>query len=426
MRPAAAFTALASLAALSACVAPSAGPRFSEETVAHVPEYSIHFDREQPNSTRVVLHMPREAGPHTLFARATSLQLEPQVYDVRCDGDLVEKVGAEWVLPARCLTASWRVAFDRPEAGSVRPSSQRSVIMPAGWALLSGPTSILRLNGFDGQSAMMTIMSDKGPVADTLPPLDKAPGFFILGNAPSMEQGRPGLRLTYVADDPEAVRALVDPGLHLRAIDYMRDAIGRAQSADLPSLTVVWFGATRQRAEVSGAAGFDTLLANYVLSDGSPSPMEEAVPFVLVLHEQFHQLAIAATPHWISESLANYYALKAAGRILPDDPGVRAARDMFIDCDAPAPVGLLELQRRIDEDGDFSGYMQFYSIGATFWARLDEALAAATDGARDLDDVLPIILAADYSQGAGLPPDVLEALSPIPAGDLASIFEIYL
>ncbi len=415
-----AFAVLAALG-LGACSQSeeAPGPPHAER-----PAYTVSFDPARPQDARVELRLPASDRPLRLFSRAPDMQLEPQVEDVRCDGTLIERAEAEWTLPPGCETASWRVAFEAAERGAVRPSRQRSVSVGNAWAVLSGPTSLLRVSGFENETLPVALDGVARP--DTLPPLNAAPGFFVLGDPPSIEYGDRSPHLTYIADDLQAVEALADPALHYQAIDYLRDAIGPAQISDVEDLTVVWFGAEREHAEMSGAAGFDTLIANYILAGDSPTPFEAAAPFILVLHEQFHQLAVGATPHWVSESLANYYALKAAGRILPGDEGVLAARAMFINPEAPVETGLLEIQRRINEDGDYSGYMQFYSTGAAFWASLDEALADATDGAQTLDDILPVILASDYSGGAGLPDAVMDALSAIPPEPRAAIFDRYL
>ena len=412
--------ALPFMIALSACVQEVDTPGMSR------PAYSIIFDQAQPQWARAELSLPCSDGAHTLFSRAPAMHLESQIEDVRCDDVTIEPVGLNWVLPADCKTANWRISLETAEPGAVRPSRQRSLVLDDGWAVISGPTSLLRVAGFDAQTLAITLTTAEGTKASTVAPLHAAPSFYVLGDPPSVEHESQSASLTYIADDLEAIEALVDPALHHQAIKYMREAIGSAQSSQVEDLTVIWFGAERSRAEVSGAAGFDTLIANYVLASDSPTPLEAAAPFVLVLHEHFHQLAIGATPHWVSESLANYYAIKAARRILPDDPGVEAARAMFINPDALVPTGMLELQRRIDEDGDRSGYMQFYSAGATFWAQIDDALTQATDSVQTLDDVLPVILAADYSPNDGLPDTVIEALAAIPEERRAALFDQYL
>jgi len=397
-----------------------------EEPPPDAPVYSVSFESASPQDARVELGLPPSDEPLLLFSRAPAMQLEPQVEDVRCDGTLVEGTETGWRLPPGCDTASWRIGFETAKKGAVRPSRQRSLIVDGAWALVSGPTSLLRVSGFEDRTFPVMLGESEDAKMDRLPPLGSAPGFFILGGPPSIEYAERSPVLTYIADDLGAVAALVDPALHSQAIDYMRDALGGAANRTVDALTVAWFGAKREHAELSGAAGFDTLIANYIVASESPTPFEAAAPFVLVLHEQFHQLAVGTTPLWVSESLANYYALKAARRILPDDAGIEQVRAMFIDFDSPVETGLLELQRQIDENGDFSGYSRFYSTGATFWARLDEALTEATDGAQTLDDLLSVVLTSDYTHEVGLPGLVTDALSAIPPETRAEIFDQYL
>lgn len=74
---------------------------------------------------------------------------------------------------------------------------------------------------------------------------------------------------------------------------------------------MVWFGVARHRREISGAAGYDTILANFIIPEDNPRVDEQLMSLMLVLHEQFHQLDSGSHPVWFGESLANYYALKA-------------------------------------------------------------------------------------------------------------------
>jgi len=415
--------AIAGVALLSACT--QGGPTV-EATEREGPAYMISHGLDNPGSALVELILPAAGEERRLVSRAAALQAQIQVEGVSCDGAPAERAGDEWILPPSCRTAHWRIPFETAEPGSVSPSQQRSLVINDAWMLVSGPASILRLSGYENESLPVHISGPHGSGARTLPPMSAPPAFFAMGEAPSVHYGERSPRLIYVADDLQALPALIDPALHYQAIEYMRAIIGADLARDADALTVVWFGADRERFEVSGAAGYDTLIANYILPGETPSAFEAAAPFILVLHEQFHQLETGANPHWVSESLANYYALKAARLILPDHEGVEQAWAMFIDPEAPVEPGLLELQRRIDEDGDYSGYMQFYSAGAAFWASLDEALSQATGGERSLDDILPVILAGEYEPGAGLPGSVMQALSPIPSETLERILARYL
>jgi predicted metalloprotease with PDZ domain len=66
------------------------------------------------------------------------------------------------------------------------------------------------------------------------------------------------------------------------------------------------------------------------------------------------------------------------------------------------------VQRQID-DGDFSAYGLLYTEGSNFWLAVDQAILAASEGKRSLDDELPFLLTAEYLQGR-LPPAIVERL----------------
>lgn len=385
------------------------------------PSYTVALDTADPTRLRVALDLPAGDG-RLLVSRATAMQLESQVVDLRCDGAEVPSEPGGWRLPDGCRHATWTVMLDTPERGTVVPSDQRSILMPGGGVLLSGPTALPQLDR-PGR-----VRLPGRAEARLLTALDAPPSFYVIGQAPRRPFERDGMRLAYVADDLDRVAAIVDPERHLDAIAYFRSILGDAAVRSADELTVVWFGAARERREASGAAGHDVLLANYVIPEDRPTPFERALPLVLVLHEQFHQMQAGpgAHPHWVSESLANYFALKAARTHLSRIEGVDEVWSFFIDTNAPVSMGLLEIQRRIDEAQDHSGYRDFYSVGAAFWAALDQALSDATGGRRTLDDVLPVIAASDFAPGEGLPQAVLEALSGIPPHELLRLVRRYL
>lgn len=400
-----------------------AGEAAQARTPQH-PFYVVFLDPQDPAKAVVELHLP-EGQNRTLILRAPLMQLASQVADVSCDGRALTESLQGWPIPDDCGTSRWTISLDQPHRGSVVPSDQRSMRMPGGGVLISEPTSLLRLAGHDGPGSVQ--LADQ-PGARTLPSLNEPPGFYVMGDAPTLRFSETNPRLIYVGADLDSVLDHVDPRDHLRAIAYFRNILGDKAARSVEDLTVVWFGASRERREASGAAGYDVLLANFITPAEDPTPFELALPLVLVLHEQFHQIqgGSGAHPHWVSESLANYYALKAARTHLSWVDGVDDVWRFFIDSEATASTGLLEIQRQIDEDQDFSGYDQFYTVGAAFWATLDRALSNATAGRRTLDDILPVIVASDFTTDPELPRPVLDALSEIHADELLRLTRRYL
>lgn len=413
------------LSAATACLTAPAESQ-SPATCAAKPLYQIAYNPQVPSIVNVRLALPGTVLPTRLLSRAETLQTRSQVGEVRCGDTVIERSQASWNLPTDCSEVFWTVDLDRTDFGSVQPSAQRSLVTPAGWVLLSGSTSLLRVEGWEDEGFVSIEAHNNEPRCEILPPVSAPPAFFILGDAPSITYGAGTPQLRYVADDLEAVLGYVDPASHATAIDYLAAVIGEDQRRDVEELTVIWFGASRERRELSGAAGYDTLLANYLLPAETPSPLDVGLPFVLVLHEQFHQLAAGHNPVWVSESLATYYALKAARRILPEDEGVAAAWSQLVQTDASISIGLLEVQRQIEHEQDYGSYSLLYSQGASFWYALDEALQEGSNGARSLDGVLPVILAAEFEPDSPLPNEVHQQLAQIPAVQLGEIVNRYL
>jgi hypothetical protein len=87
-------------------------------------------------------------------------------------------------------------------------------------------------------------------------------------------------------------------------------------------------------------------------------------------HEGFHALgAVRGGPAWAAESLATYFAYRAAERYL--DPASLVLAQEFVN--ASADRSLLNLQQA-SEAGDDSAYASFYGKGARFWAAIERVL----------------------------------------------------
>ncbi len=375
---------------------------------------------------------PRE--PAILFSRAAALNIASQVREVECDGASVERSDAgQWLLPDACAQARWRVEPLRFKDAEAGPADQQTFEMESGWRLVSGPSSILRLQGAAGTPASVRLIPPEGPTTThALPPLSKPPAFYVLGDAPQRRFDYGGGALLYVGDDLGAVTAYVNPDLHARAIGYFSEMLRlRPEPQSAPPLQVVWFGVPRERHVISGAAGADTLLANYILPAEGPDPTEFYRPFVLVLHEQFHQIQsraedLAQQPEWIGESLAQYYALKAARRVFPENDAIQSIYRQYVETPAPIERGLLDVQRQISDEGDYTHYSLFYSQGVHFWNGVDKAIAAASEGRRSLDDVLLDVRVVPFPEPAQLPDGVKAALTPADENEIDALAERYL
>ena len=269
---------------------------------------------------------------------------------------------------------------------------------------------------------MVEFSGDRGQSeASSLMPRNLPPSFFILGNAPRTSVQSDALKLTYFGDDLDAVRRVSDPAQHLKGLSYLKEIMGAQLARHVAELKVVWIPIAANRG-LGGAAGHDTFLTNFAID---AAPNEAARSFVTVLHEQFHQLDGGNNrPQWVSESLAQYYALKAALHVSGRDQRYVALWKQWFAKAAADRGNLLDVQRRVKQ-GDFSDYKLFYSRGTMFWRDIEAALHKA--GVKEgLDPLVPTILDARFGADASLPPDVMKALRVIPEPELRALLAAYL
>ncbi len=315
----------------------------------------------------------------------------------------VAKSAEGWTLPVGCETASWVVSVADPSG--IPASEQRSIWLKSGWGIVTDPSAILRLEGFGGK-AQLRFIGPRGVGADAhLPPLNSAPGIYVIGEPP-MWVGNDGRQaLVYAGDD----LGQVDPSAHLAGLAYLRGVIGPDHLRQIPVLTVVLLGIERSAGSVGGAAGHQAVVVNYILPDAHSTAEEALMPLVIVLHEQFHQLVSGNLPLWASESLAQYYGLKTLGRIGVDRAAASTLSHREFSAGSAGP-GLTAVQDQV-QAGDGSNYALFYSKGVAFWHRVD--LAIQSGGAGSLDDLMPTLVGAGFAPDGSLPKAAIDHLPPL-------------
>jgi len=386
-----------------------------------VPRYTVIVERQGAPVARVNLAIPK-AGPRplVLFSRAAKMGISLQAHAVRCDGHELTAVSGEWQLPSNCESVTWSVPFLDPWPEGIQGGEQQSILMPGGWLIFSDPSSLLRLKPEPSDRSVISF-GGKGIRGETheLKSTRSAPAFFVLGDAPRWTVRDGALKLTYIADDLQAVKAVVDPGQHLKGLAYFKRVMGSFAN-QVEEVKVVWIpiaGDTH-----GGAAGYNMFLVNYALE---PSPENRKKPLITMLHEQFHQIdGGRRKPTWVGESLAQYYALKTALNVSDNDPDVTILWNRWFEKAEKDQGKLLEVQRQV-KAGDRSRYGVFYSRGSMFWRDIDSALKHA--GRREgLDEILPVILGSDFPPDGSLPADVKAAFGAIPPGELERLIKKYL
>lgn len=403
------------LALLSACQSP--------EQITGALDYEIIFDRNTPNIAHVQLNFTdNSTSERTLYLRGDTMGVPSQVSEVTCAGsEILQNNDLTWLVPVACSTVNWTIIFSTQASISYQPSQQQSLFSQPSWWLVSGPSSILRISGNDiDVKTVDFILPDDTRVSRHLQSVNEPPNFYNLGNPPRRAVDNGSYSLNYIGENLDAVLSIISPKDHMEAIKYLRSVLGK-YARNVDRLDVNWFGVPRERREASGAAGFDTILANYIIAKDTPKREEQLLSLMLVLHEQFHQLDSGAYPIWMGESLANYYALKAMRKIYPEDEAATLVWDRFIDIERPIDISLTQIQSEISNDNNRQNYGLLYTQGASFWYELDTEIQKATSGQESLDTLIPQILELDLNSDgeawqtirpifAFLPPSIFEAV----------------
>ena len=387
------------------------------------------------------LALPPHADPVEVSARGAGWGLQSQVQDVKCGKESLERrANGAWIVPAECRRVSWTVIPDLISDGGADPSKQRTLAVGSGpWFLLAEPTSLLRPLGRSGPSSISdTSRSDRlvgaTPVGSDhyeVPAANHAPEFYVLGPAAVVERTVGDFDVTYVADEPSRVRRLRLDQLHAKALSYLSAVVRLPKSNPDPSrsLLVIWLAAGQLRGPLGGAAGSRSFVANYVIDKAADEKRNRSMTLAITAHEQFHQLVDmlrgeqSPLPVWLSESLAQYYALKALLHA-DDSQAAREIRNEFIDPARAVSQRLLELNRR-HASGDRSAYTRFYSEGATLWGAVDSAITAATHGEQSLDDYVKELLVSQLPGDGTLPRHFIDRLQQVAGPQINQIFEKY-
>jgi len=393
-----------------------------------LPAYSVIIEADNPHIAKVSLRLQdNRAAPIQLVSRAESLGTTSQVKNVTCQDEVIipdEKL--IWSIPTKCSIVTWRVEFEEPELSSVQPSQQRSLYMASGWWLISAPTSLLRIESRSSDIPVDILVSNRPAEKRILRTINAPPNFYVIGPAPAKSSNTGKLELTYFGEDLETVFNVINPEKHKEAIRYFNSVIGVESAREVSELSVVWFGVPRERREVSGAAGYDTILANFIIPEDKPKDEEQLMSLALVFHEQFHQLDSGSHPVWMGESLANYYALKALNRLFPDDKSADAIWTRFINTERPTTMGLLDIEREISSEQNRQNYGLLYTQGATFWSELDTAIKQFSSDNESLDSFMPAIMNMNVGSDETSFSQIENLLSVIPVQKMNIIKTKYL
>ncbi len=376
-------------------------------------DYYIHIDEENPLIANVIMELPNHSGAVRLYSRATVLQSQSQIRDVACGNMMLSADdNGEWFVPSGCATVSWIVDIAAEGTDGIAAYDLKTIISKTGkWWIFSTPTGILRLKNETVELNAHFNVPYQPNFSTEIPTERQAPGFYAVGDVPVERFSNGKIKLNYISDNPELTAKFVKPEDHVKALDYLSSIIG-LDNNEPQEITMILLGITRQNQSLGGAAGHKTMMVNYIFDTVSTTSKEVYFPIIIAIHEQIHQLSLAR-PHitWVSESLAHFYASKAALTIYPDNRVVRDIADELYASSMDGQPGLVDIQKRIDEQQDYTYYSNFYIQGAAFWNAFDLMIQEATNGSKNLDDYLALIMRTEFKKEEGLPRRLKRAIS---------------
>jgi hypothetical protein len=397
----------------------------------------FHYTIEASNESdivKVTLDIPPFAHPLHLDLMGTPGRAKRRggihdgVHHVRCGDELAEKArGGGWILPAGCSTASWLVraapvgpkGYDVSSQMAVRSSrtsitthvsnTLRTSRTPANdWVFLPGAALFLMPRRRMVPATVELRLPDQ-PVFTNLEPTPyghyRAPptpylGLVFIGFGSYVSAGVSAktVEVRHVFDKKPHFSLSELAAGHGRAISYLLSVLGQPKRQEL---IVFWFGLNAETAPVGGAAGYKAMALNYLIAN--PAPNKKAVKrhhvqLLMLLHEQFQIAGRTQAPAWLTESLAQYYALKSLRKAAVITEREHEALFNRLTMFHPAKLTLVELQRRVEVMRSKSARRAIYSLGLVFLRELDEAIHLHTKGKSDLDALARPFLNLNYGK----------------------------
>lgn len=401
---------------------------FSQTSVAEDVKYHIVIDPENPKEAFVSMTLENSLTSREIHSLASNYQTETQISDVMCGDEVLEKnIRDRWQVPSSCNVVTWKINFVSEDSEGIAAYEQRSVLMAKGdWWVLSSPTALLRLRREPFDLTIRIEVNGYDPIYARLPHGRRPPTYYAVGNAPTEVVTGDGVKLRYISDDPSYTSEFVKADEHTKGLEYMAEALGLRTDGRTRNITMIMLGIKRDRGFLGGSAGENAMLVNYIYKNDKSREQEKYLPILVALHEQFHQLYNGRHPVWVRESLAHYYATKAMMVVYPGNEVVKEIVDELYASSSIGLPGLIEIDRRVSEERDFTDYDNFYGQGSAYWYRLDNLIKNASEGNETLDDYLPQIMKTPFIKGMGLPSRILRAIDFIPREEIKALEEQYL
>ena len=413
---------------------------FQPQEKAAVYRISVHPDTPALLNASLTLPEPVRNGGALLYTKGMALNVEPQIINVNCNGQLVRRnENSQWLIPAGCREIFWEIELVTSEPFSLEISRQQSVLVRSDppWILLSGFSF---MPGIDNEGHKSVI--EFGPVLEKqlvsllsrdennrriLPNGNGGPVFLVFGLKPLVHNSPSGFHLSYLVDDKEAEKEIETfyPS-HIKSIEYLRSLFTYPADREF-SFNVVWLGLNR-KGGLGGAAGYRAFLINYPCENGKLMKDKFIWALMTAFHEQFHVLYPSGghQPTWVNESLAQYYAIKSLEKAGFDQGLLKSIKDQFFHPERKIGMGLIEANRKFKYENDFSVYSLFYDQGSTFWFELDNLISDSTEGKKSLDNFIDQFSGMTFPEDGRIPTDFIDVLNANNIDGIESLVEKYL
>jgi hypothetical protein len=352
------------------------------------PEFAVDY-RVAFNPDEGVAHVVIATSPIDGRLLRLTTRMDPKRYTaMKADGTL-ERDGQQvlWVPPRKGGTLQYKVRIDHRRRGDGFDAR-----MTGDWALLRGddlvpPLQSIVTRGADARARLRFALPKGWSIETPYSRSNDGKAFVIVDPERRFDRpegwllaGRIGVRRERVAGMRVAVAAPRGQGVHRNDLLAFVTALGpqlEKAFGDLPPrLLLVQAGDPMWRGGLSGPRSLYLHADRPLLSgNGTSTPAHELVHVVT-------RLRGARDDDWIVEGLAEYYAIE-----LPHRAGLlgssRRKKALAWMRDRGAPVERLHTNRSQD---------RVTARAVTLFAELDAELRAASDGKRDLDDVVRRLL----------------------------------
>lgn len=372
---------------------------FSVESLAS--RYELQIDGSPATAVvRLILQEPLNSDTLLVTRQLITSNIKKPIC-VTSSKALVHQ-GGGWLAPAGCSEVTWRVSFNSTVTLGHDVSQQNNLYHAGRWWLFSEWGNLLRVVSNASESEICT----KGPIeiCRRVPSTEEPPLLLLIG-VPEKQIifGKTSFNF-FTGDLPKDFNVEDLYRFYGQQLSYLHKLMSKINAAPLPkTLDLLVLGIDSSLGEIGGAAGSGTYLANIAVTGRKVSASDQVKHLWVAAHEMAHMLGLGAGALWASESLAHYYGFKSLGE---NKQASHLFEQMKEEMDQ---IGLLKAHQLVAK-GEGQHYAQFYIKGAAFWRELDQALIDSTQGKKNLDDYLSLLVNGQFGDNGELPDKFFQAI----------------